>query len=245
MLWLRPETSRVRTRVAPAIGNRRKTADDCTLYESHWASFAPSDQVAFPALEAGGDCRPGLWVALRELAGERAERAAAACLPVGLMLDECVEPAVDTSPGVQVVEEFALRVEEILIVKSAGVSANAEDYSFSQRAAASAVSSGRVLNAIEAVGSDLCTAFTTCSNRSKLLGGIRRPPPITTQSYVTRESCRSIAEVAVPSGRTRHRSGCQPLSDICRIPTSMLAWIFFASNPGGNAGSEKSTVSGS
>lgn len=69
-------------------------------------------QAPFPALEAGGDRRPGLWVALRELAGERAERAAAACLLVGLMLDECVEPAVDTGPGVQVVEEFALRVED-------------------------------------------------------------------------------------------------------------------------------------
>src|ERR1700722_11799290 len=120
-----------------------------------------------------------------------------------------------------------------------------EDQGFSQRAAASAVSSGRVLNAIEAPGSNLWTVLTISSNRSKFLGGIRMPPPITTQSYLTRESCRSIAEAAVPSGRTRQRSGCQPRSDICRIPTSMPAWIFFASKPGGSAGSEKSTVSGS
>jgi len=45
-------------------------------------------QVLFPAFEAGGDRRPGGWVALRKLAGERADRAAAARLPVGLMLDE-------------------------------------------------------------------------------------------------------------------------------------------------------------
>jgi len=43
---------------------------------------------ALPAFEAGGDRRPGVWVALRELAGERADRAAAARLPAGLMLDE-------------------------------------------------------------------------------------------------------------------------------------------------------------
>ena len=55
---------------------------------------------------------------------------------------------------------------------------------FSQRAAASAVSWGRVLNAIEALGADLCTALIRTSNSSKLFGGIRIPPPITTQSYV-------------------------------------------------------------
>src|SRR5439155_27367752 len=69
-------------------------------------------QVRFPAFEAGGDRRSGAWVALRELAGERAERATAARLPSDLMLDECIEPAVDTGPGVQVVEELALRVED-------------------------------------------------------------------------------------------------------------------------------------
>src|SRR5207247_6942857 len=69
-------------------------------------------QVRFPAFEAGGDRHSGVWVALRELAGERAERATAARLPVDLMLDECIEPAVDSGPGVQVVEELALRVED-------------------------------------------------------------------------------------------------------------------------------------
>jgi hypothetical protein len=44
--------------------------------------------VLFPAFEAGGDRRPGVWVALRELAGERADRATAARLPADLMLDE-------------------------------------------------------------------------------------------------------------------------------------------------------------
>src|SRR5438309_669074 len=45
-------------------------------------------QVRFPAVEAGGDRRSSVWVALRELAGERAERATAARLPADLMLDE-------------------------------------------------------------------------------------------------------------------------------------------------------------
>src|SRR3979411_845942 len=52
----------------------------------------------------------------------------------------------------------------------------------SWRAAASAVSSGRVLNAIVALGAALWTALTTISNRGRLFGGILRPPPITTQS---------------------------------------------------------------
>jgi hypothetical protein len=59
---------------------------------------------------------------------------------------------------------------------------------FNQRAAASAVSSGRVLNAMRAVVADLCTAFTIASNSSKLFGGIRMPPPITTQSYLATAS---------------------------------------------------------
>src|SRR5437588_10861695 len=45
-------------------------------------------QMLFPAFEAGGNRRPGVWVALRELAGERADRAAAARLPADLMPDE-------------------------------------------------------------------------------------------------------------------------------------------------------------
>src|SRR5260221_13681991 len=51
--------------------------------------------------------------------------------------------------------------------------------------------------------------------------------------------------LADSSGRTRQRSGCPPRSDICFIPAAIPPRIFSASNPGGNAGSEKSTVSGS
>jgi hypothetical protein len=50
------------------------------------------------------------------------------------------------------------------------------------RAAASAVSSGRVLKAIAAFGAALWTMFTTVSNNARLFGGSLRPPPITTQS---------------------------------------------------------------
>ena len=53
---------------------------------------------------------------------------------------------------------------------------------FSQRAAASALSSGRVLNAIAASGAALCTALITASNIDRLWGGRRMPAPITTQS---------------------------------------------------------------
>ena len=52
----------------------------------------------------------------------------------------------------------------------------------SQRAAASALSSGRVLNAIAASGAALCTALITASNIDRLWGGRRMPAPITTQS---------------------------------------------------------------
>ena len=53
---------------------------------------------------------------------------------------------------------------------------------FSQRAAASALSSGRVLNAIAASGAALCTALITASNIDRLWGGRRMPAPTTTQS---------------------------------------------------------------
>jgi hypothetical protein len=53
---------------------------------------------------------------------------------------------------------------------------------FNQRAAASALSSGRVLNAMNAFGAALCTVFTTVSSNHRLFGGSRMPPPITTQS---------------------------------------------------------------
>jgi hypothetical protein len=47
-----------------------------------------------------------------ELAGERADRAAAACLALDLELDECVEPAVDAGPRVEVVEQLAVDGED-------------------------------------------------------------------------------------------------------------------------------------
>src|SRR5690606_3033334 len=52
----------------------------------------------------------------------------------------------------------------------------------SQRAAASAVSSGRVLNAMAASGAALRTALMTFSNNGRAFGGSLRPAPITTQS---------------------------------------------------------------
>jgi hypothetical protein len=55
-------------------------------------------------------------------------------------------------------------------------------FRLSQRAAASAVSSGRVLKAMDASGAHLCTVLMIASKNSKLLGGTRIPPPITMQS---------------------------------------------------------------
>jgi hypothetical protein len=67
--------------------------------------------MRFPAVEAGTDGYPCLWVVLRELADEGADRAAAARVLADLMLDHEVEPAVDASPGVEVVKELALITE--------------------------------------------------------------------------------------------------------------------------------------
>ena len=50
------------------------------------------------------------------------------------------------------------------------------------RAAASALSSGRVLKAMGAAGADLRTVLTTASNSTRCRGGRRTPAPITTQS---------------------------------------------------------------
>jgi len=50
------------------------------------------------------------------------------------------------------------------------------------RAAASALSSGRVLKAIVAPGAALWTALMTASNNARRLGGRRTPAPMTTQS---------------------------------------------------------------
>jgi hypothetical protein len=88
----------------------------------------------------------------------------------------------------------------------------------SWRAAASAVSSGRVLNAIVAPGAALWTALTTISNRARLFGGILRPPPITTQSYAAPLQCFfqhcasgligcDHASVALPSAFSDLRNG--------------------------------------
>jgi hypothetical protein len=49
-------------------------------------------------------------------------------------------------------------------------------------AAASALSSGRVLKAIAAPGAALRIALMTTSNNARLRGGRRTPPPMTTQS---------------------------------------------------------------
>jgi hypothetical protein len=69
-------------------------------------------QVCFPALEAGGNRSASDGVAFCELPGERPDRTAAASSPLDLMLNHCVKPTVDTSPGVQVVEEHTLPVED-------------------------------------------------------------------------------------------------------------------------------------
>jgi hypothetical protein len=61
-------------------------------------------------------------------------------------------------------------------------SSRSDQPTFNQRAAASAVSSGRVLNAIDVLGAALWTALITVSNSCRLFGGSLRPPPITTQS---------------------------------------------------------------
>ena len=53
---------------------------------------------------------------------------------------------------------------------------------FNDRAAASALSSGRVLKAITALGAALWTALMTASNTGRRRGGRRTPAPITTQS---------------------------------------------------------------
>jgi hypothetical protein len=46
------------------------------------------------------------------LADQHADRAAATRVPLDLILNECLKPAMDPRPGIQVVEEFAeLRAE--------------------------------------------------------------------------------------------------------------------------------------
>src|ERR1700692_3617098 len=68
------------------------------------------------------------------------------------------------------------------VVANSGKQFRGNQSASNQRAAASAVSSGRVLNAMNAFGAALCTVFTTVSSNDRLFGGSRIPPPITTQS---------------------------------------------------------------
>src|SRR2546428_5630474 len=79
------------------------------------AGFHAGEAVAearFPAFETCGDRCSGGGVALGELAGEGADRAAAARLLLDLVLDHEVEPAVDAGPGVEVVKQLALSAED-------------------------------------------------------------------------------------------------------------------------------------
>src|SRR6516165_658431 len=92
-----------------------------------------------------------------------------------------------------------------------------------QRAAASALSSGSVLNAVAALGAALCTVLTMVSNKKRFLGGRRTPPPMTTQSYVVSPSRRSTVGPAVASGWIRQTSACHPRSVICFKPCSIPA----------------------
>jgi hypothetical protein len=76
---------------------------------------------------------------------------------------------------------FAVQKSKIYGVPC-GPDALAAQLACSQRAAASALSSGRVLKAMTAPGAALCTALITASNIDRLWGGSRMPAPITTQS---------------------------------------------------------------
>jgi hypothetical protein len=68
-----------------------------------------------------------------------------------------------------------------LVLLGAGFYRSASDRG-NHRAAASALSSGRVLKAIAAPGAALWTALMTASNNARRRGGRRTPAPITTQS---------------------------------------------------------------
>ena len=139
-------------------------------------------QAPFPTLETGGDRRPGVCVALRELAGERAERAAAAGLPVGLMLNECVEPAVDTDPGVQVIEQFALRVED-------GVDGDVDD------GVDKVIAVFEVVIELTATGAGSCPDVVKAHAGGALLGdelGCRLQDPLARRPSLGCCGCRSV-----------------------------------------------------
>ena len=109
-------------------------------------------------------------------------------------LPDQVEPADRRSPSELMVSLHAGEPPSTLFPPRNGAGASADvpappqkwallvQSAFSQRAAASALSSGRVLNAIPASGAALCTALITASNIDRLWGGRRMPAPITTQS---------------------------------------------------------------
>ena len=104
----------------------------------------------------------------------------------------------------------------------------------SQRAAASAVgSSGSVLNAIAALGVDLCTPFTTASNIGRLRGGRRMPRRVTTQGHKLwvhkRSAPRRVQLFHRVGAGTRQRSIRR--SAICFRAISMPAWIFSGVHP--------------
>src|SRR6266851_7930052 len=67
---------------------------------------------------------------------------------------------------------------------AAQAAARSDQPAFNQRAAASAVSSGRVLKAMGVFGAALWMALMTVSSSHRLLGGRRIPAPTTTQSWV-------------------------------------------------------------
>jgi len=82
----------------------------------------------------------------------------------------------------------------------------------------SGVSSGRVLNAIAALGAPWRMAFTMLSKEHRLLEGWRRSPPITTQSQAALPNC--AAGIVMPpslgrSCRGRRPSRVRPRRDAC------------------------------
>src|SRR5256712_2695100 len=115
-------------------------------------------EVPFPAFETCGDRCPGGWVALGELAGEGADRAAAARLLLDLVPDQEVEPAVDAGPGVEVVKELALPAED-------GVGGDVDD------GVDEAVAVIEVVVELAAAGAGACPDVVQAHTGGALLGG--------------------------------------------------------------------------
>ena len=92
-------------------------------------------------------------------------------------------PRIITLQGVKAIDETIKRtILEVLDRHRITAPMLAVQLACSQRAAASALSSGRELKAMTAPGAALCTALITASNIDRLRGGSRMPAPITTQS---------------------------------------------------------------